>query len=209
MMSLTRACASFAIAGLDKGTTPIKALKANWSHDTDAEYLVRSSVVPENISGSASALRRQIMPDFLAALSPMSSAAKLFRAGLELAFDGAGQIAVPTLFADSSYATFVAEGAPIPVPQGFVEPLVILKPHKLAAIFVMTSEMLRSSNVEALMTDALVRSSALALDAAVFDANPASPARPAGLRYGIPASTASSAPSETDAARHRCEMTYR
>jgi hypothetical protein len=49
------------------------------------------------------------------------------------------------------------------------------------------------------MTDALVRSSALALDAAVFDANPASPARPAGLRYGIAASTASSAPSETDA----------
>jgi hypothetical protein len=199
MMSLTRACASFAIAGLDKRTTPIKALKANWSHDTDAEYLVRSSVVPENISGSASALMRQIMPDFLSTLTPESAGARLMKEGLNLEFNGAGSIAVPTLLADTAYASFIASGQPIPVTQGYVEPLVTLTPHKLVATVVLTAETIRSSNVEALMQDALVRSSALALDAAMFDASPSSSARPAGLRYNIVASAASTAPDNVNA----------
>jgi hypothetical protein len=45
--------------------------------------------------------------------------------------------------------------------------------------------MVRSSNAEALIADALTRSVALTLDAVLLDDQPASAARPAGLRYGV------------------------
>jgi len=66
-------------------------------------------------------------------------------------------------------------------------------------VVVMTVEMIRSSNIEALMLDALIRSTALALDTVLFDANPDDGARPAGVRYGVTALTASSAPNPLDA----------
>jgi hypothetical protein len=134
------------------------------------------------------------MPSFLAALAPASAAASLFVTGLRLSFDGSGEISVPTIIADPSYASFTADAAPTPVAQPFVEPLVTLAPSKLDVIVVLTNEMVRSSNVEALMRDALIRSTALALDQAFFDSSPASSARPAGMRSGVAALTASPAP---------------
>ena len=59
--------------------------------------------------------------------------------------------------------------------------------------------MARSSNAEAILTDLLTRSIGLALDEALLDDQPASDARPAGLRYGIAASAASTAPNSVDA----------
>jgi hypothetical protein len=64
---------------------------------------------------------------------------------------------------------------------------------------VLTVELIKSSNVEVLMTDALIRSTSLALDQVLFDANPEDTTRPAGLRYGLTALTASSAPETYDA----------
>lgn len=193
--SLVRACAAHAIAATERTKTPpVKIATRNWSHDSGAIYLTQRAAVPPTDTSTTPALLRTIMPDFVATLSPDSAAAKIFKEGLQLSFDGAAQIAVPTLLADPSYASFVKEGNPIPVPQGFVEPLVVLVPHKLAAIMVMTSEMVRSSNVEMLLRDALVRSAALALDAVMFDASPGDASRPPGLRYNINPLSASSAP---------------
>src|SRR5262252_5469945 len=118
------------------------------------------------------ALVQTVMPDFVATLASRSAAASIFEQGLQLAFDGAGAISVPTILGNSAYASFVAEGAPIPVQQGHVEPLVTLTPKKLAAIVVLTTEMVRSSNIEALMLDALIRSVGLELDKALLDDQP-------------------------------------
>jgi len=124
-------------------------------------------------------------------LGPVSAAAKLAQLGLALNLDNrATTIVVPTLVADATRASFVAEGDPIPVRQ-LVTSGSILNLTQVAAIAVLTREMVESSNAEALITDALVRSAGLALDAALFDANAATSARPAGVRYGISTSSAS------------------
>ena len=51
--------------------------------------------------------------------------------------------------------------------------------------------MVDSSNAEALIGDALMRAAGRMLDEVLFDANPESAARPAGLRNGVAALTAS------------------
>jgi len=173
--SLVRACAAYGIAAFDK-TPPAKVIDREWSHDGTAEWLVRAATVPIDTS-NAPALIRSVIPEFISTLAAQSVAARLFKEGLQLSFDGAGNIAVPTLLGDSTYAAFVKEGDPIPVAQGKTGPLVMLTPRKLAVVVVMTVEMIRSSNIEALMLDA----------------------RPAGVRYGVTALTASSAPNPLDA----------
>lgn len=187
---LVRACAAKAIAALD-GTSAAGMLQRTWPRDNFAELIIRAPVSPTDLS---SPLTRAIMPSFLAALAPASAAASLFATGLRLSFDGAGEINVPTIIADPSYAAFTGSAAPIPVAQVLLEPLITLTPHKIDVIVVLTNEMVRSSNVEAFMRDALIRSAALALDFVLFDANAASSARPAGLRNGIAALTPSPAP---------------
>ena len=59
------------------------------------------------------------------------------------------------------------------------------------------------------MLDALVRSAALALDTALFDDVAGSAARPAGLRYGVAASTASTAPDPVAALMTDIETLHR
>jgi hypothetical protein len=145
------------------------------------------------------ALVQTWMVDFVASLTGQSAAASLFREALQLSFGRSGQINVPTLLGDSSLAAFVAEGYPIPVVQPLVQPLVMLRPYKLATIIVMTVEMVNSSNIEALMYDALKRAISLALDGVLFDSNDADASRPRGLRYNIAPLTASTAPDVTNA----------
>ena len=70
---------------------------------------------------------------------------------------------------------------------------------KLAVLTALTNEMISGSNAEAMVRDALTQSAALALDAALLDANASTTARPAGLRYGIAALTASALTDRTEA----------
>jgi len=205
--SLVRACAASAIAIYD-GTRPEEVARREWSRDSLVPWLLRTPSSPATMAATPG-LVRTIMPNLITALAARSAAAKIFREGLELNFDGAGKISVPTLLGNSSYATFVAESDGIPVQQGHVEPLVTLTPSKLAAVMVLTSEMVRSSNIEALVRDALIRSTGLALDAALLDDVAASSARPAGLRYGVAAATASTAPDPVAALMSDIETLHR
>lgn len=195
--SLTRACAAAAISAFGR-EAPNRVIAREWSDDANAQWLMRAATSPTDI-GTAPAIVRTLVPDFVAALAGQSAAARIFQDSLQLAFGDSGRIAVPTIIGNPNYAAFVGESDPIPVVQGFVEPLVMLTPKKLASIVVFTEEMIRSSNIEALMTDALVRSTALALDQALFDDQPEDAVRPAGLRYGKAALAASSAPEAFDA----------
>jgi len=92
--------------------------------------------------------------------------------------------------AGAGNASFVAEGAPIPVRQ-LTSAAVLMSPYKLAAISVLTREMIESGNAEQIIGDALVRSCGAALDVALFGSGAATSAQPAGLRNGIAALTAS------------------
>lgn len=174
-------------------TPASKILVREWSRDSGAEFLLRAAVEPVSLA-SAPALARAVVSELVSTLVGHSAAARLFQQGLKLSFDGHAQIAVPSLQGDAAYAAFVAEGKPMPVMQAALPPLAVLVPRKLAAIVVLTREMTQSSNLEALMLDALQRSVGLALDKALFDDQPGDEARPAGIRCGIAALTASTAP---------------
>jgi hypothetical protein len=192
--SLVRACAAAAIGALER-VPATKIAKREWNYDPGVEWLVsKSPSMPLEIA-DAPTIVQTVMPDFIATLSSQYvAAARIFKEGLQLSFGRAGTIAVPTIFGDPSLAAFVQEGYPIPVVQPNVEPLTTLTPYKIAAIVVLTTEMVQSSNVEVLMNDVLARSVGLALDKVLLDNQPAAPERPAGLRYGITSIAADSSP---------------
>jgi hypothetical protein len=143
-----------------------------------------------NSRTTTTALGSTTVSDLVATIGPVGAGARLLQSGLRLVFDGEAAIYVPGLEASANVVSFVREGAPIPV-HSLVSTAAIMEPRKLAAIITLTAEMLASSNAEALVTDAMVRSVGLALDAALFDAVAGDDVRPPGLRYNIPATTAS------------------
>jgi hypothetical protein len=83
---------------------------------------------------------------FLAALRGISAGAALLTRGLQVRFNGEGQIFLPTIA--QGQAGFVGQGKPIPVAQFASASGVSLTPHKLALISSLTREMVESSSVD-------------------------------------------------------------
>jgi hypothetical protein len=159
-----------------------------WPNDKmlQAALTLRAASTPAmtSVPGWAAELVQKIVADAVEALSSATCAVDVMRAGLVVSWDGYGAISVPALAASANGGGFVAEGLPIPVRQ-FSTAGVLINPHKAASISVLTREMIESSNAEALISDALVKSAAMAIDAVFFGAAAASAAAPAGIRNGI------------------------
>jgi hypothetical protein len=198
--ALMRACAAAMLGAYDKTTSPRDVLARNWPHDRDAARLLetRAASSPTLLSAHL----RTLVVDFIDSLGPASAGSALLAQGLQLTFDGVGAISVPAFLAAASNAGWVDEAAPIPVKALNVLGGPMLSPDKLAVLAPLTSEMLAGSNAEAMVRDALSQSAALALDTALLDANPSTSSRPAGLRNGIAASTASALTDPTEAMLH-------
>jgi hypothetical protein len=191
--TFTRVLTARVLAQL-RNTTPQQVADQMWPSDRlVAQVVEKASVAPAmtSVAGWAAELAVRVVHDALEALGPASAGADLLKRGLVLTFDGAGSISAPGFVAEFGNAGWVAEGQPIPVRQ-LSSTAAVLNPHKLAAIGVLTREMIESSNAEALVTDALVRAAGRMLDEVLFDANPEDAARPRGLRNGVSASTPSS-----------------
>jgi hypothetical protein len=190
--SLVRACIAVGMGAVDPGKSATEHLKGMAS-DTTAGYLVRAASTPASLTTST-AVTRTIIADFLAALGPQSAGAQLLQRALQFSFDGNAAISLPGFVADTNSVAFVADGAPIPVRQFAVStPVPQLVPRKMAVMSSLTNEMLASSNAEKFVRDVLLRDAALGLDRFLFDSTAGDATRPAGLRYGIAASTASNA----------------
>jgi HK97 family phage major capsid protein len=198
--ALVRACAAAALGAYDRTTTAANVLAASWPHDRDAARLLetRAASAPTTTTTFASLMERAVA-DFIDSLAPASAGAALLGQGLQLAFGANVAISVPAFLAAAGNVGWVDESAPIPVRQLNVLGGPILEPTKLAVLTALTNEMLSGSNAEAMVRDALSQSAALALDAALLDANAGTTARPAGLRYGISALTASALTDRTEA----------
>jgi hypothetical protein len=149
-----------------------------------------SSPAMSSVTGWAAELVRKIVVDTLDALGAASGAADVLQRSLVLEWNGAGAISAPTFVAAAGNSGFVKEGDPIPVRQLSAAP-VSLAPFKLATIAALTRELAEGSNAEAAISDALIRSTGLALDAVFFGSGAATAAQPAGIRNGIATSTAS------------------
>jgi hypothetical protein len=176
------------------GVSPQVVARWMWPSDKITNELLeqRAASAPAmtTVAGWAAELAQRRVYDAVEALGPASAGREVLRNSLVLSFDGAAQISVPGFVASGVNAGFVAEGDPIPVRQ-LADTAALLQAYKMASIAVLTREMMESSNAEALIGDALIRSAGIALDTVLFDSNPATAARPAGLRNGIAATTAS------------------
>ena len=144
-----------------------------------------------SVAGWAAELAAKKVADVVSTLGTAAAAVRIMGDGLLLDWDRYGTLYVPAFVATATSASFVQESNPIPVRQ-FTETASALLPYIVAGISALTREMMESSNAEALISDVLSRSSALAIDGAFFDSNPANQTRPAGIRSGIAALTASS-----------------
>jgi hypothetical protein len=193
--NLSRVVIGKAIAGLDQRRDATQVLIDRWPHDDNpvaALVLRAASEPPAYLAGNAGALGRSLVEDLIATIGQVGAGARLLQSGLQFVFDSAATLYVPALQATASLAAFVGEMQPIGV-HDLVSSSVALVPRKLATIAALTREMIESSNAEAFVTSALSQSVGLSLDNVLFDANPATSVRPAGLRYNIAALTASAA----------------
>jgi HK97 family phage major capsid protein len=177
--SFVRAAIVTGLATLEKSRPDVVAQRT--FSDYRLDLILRAAVSPASVSNTPALT--QVTVAILDALVPTSAAVDLFQRGVSLNFNGAAQILVPSIAIPT--ASFVAEGAPIPVRQAPTSPGPTLSPHKLATITALTGEMIRSVNAETLVRQVLVESTGPALDAAVFSVSAATASQPAGLLNGI------------------------
>ena len=190
--ALARAIIVKAHARLENRRDEAGIMRSRFPDDSSAMLMLRASSSPTT-TVTASALVRTVVADIIASIGPVGAGARLLQSGLLLSFDdGVGMVSVPGIATSANKAAFIEEGAPIPV-NDLAAMAAALLPHKISAIFTLSTEMISGSNAEALVTDAMLRCIGLALDSVLFDANGADATRPAGLRYNItslPSSTA-------------------
>lgn len=159
------------------------------------DVVIRAASTPAQLAVAnwAGVLGQVLVADLLESLVPFSASADLLKMCLTLQMDRAGEILVPHFVAnDVTTAKFVGEGAPIPVYHAaLVVPDAII-PHKIAGTFVITREMLESSNAERVIGEMMLRSMGETLDQYMFSANAADATRPAGLFYNSVATPPSS-----------------
>ena len=180
---------AFAIAERERSRDAEVVLRRRFGDDPLASLILRAATSPLTIAQVGGLAQVDLIDSILVLVGRISAAAQVLQTGLQLRWDGAASIGVPMIETNASKVTFVAEGAPISV-SAFSSLLATITPFKLGAICVLTSEMLTQTNAEALVTEVLRRSVGLSLDNCLFDSTAASSARPAGLRNGIAALTA-------------------
>ena len=151
--TFVRYIATLALAQIER-SSPQEIATRMWPSD----LVLRAATAPAMTStaGWAAELVQTMVADGLRALGPASAGAQVLERGLVLSFEGHGTISAPGLVVEYGNAGFVGEGKPIPVRQLTTTASTLL-PHKLAAIGVLTREMVESSNAEALIADALMR----------------------------------------------------
>jgi hypothetical protein len=172
-----------------KPNRPDEVARSLWGDDRDVALVLRAAVSPTTIAGAPGLA--QIAKAFLTTLVPMSAGADLLARGIELNFDGVAQITLPGIAIPT--ADFVGEGMPIPVVQATTSAGTSLVPYKIGVITSLTGEMLRSSNAEALIGDALMQATGPAIDRVLLSNAAAATDRPAGLLNGIAALTPAAA----------------
>ena len=112
MRSLVRTCIS-AAATIDKSRSPAEYAARRWGSEVarNVDYVVRATSSPATTTqtGWAAELAPVVLM-FLASLKPVSAAADVLARGLQLRFDGAGTISLPTI--TTQPAGFVGQSKP-------------------------------------------------------------------------------------------------
>ena len=186
--SFVRAAIAAGLSVLDGTSAADRALRT-WPDDRDAQLLLRMAAPP--LTTTDAAALSTVAVALLETLKPLAAGPALLSRGLQLSFDGAGAISVPTFAPGAS--DFVGEGMPIPFKQ-FPLTAPLLSPFKFATLVGLSEEMLSYSNAESIVRTALVESVALGLDKALFSsAAGVEDLRPPGLLFNVPSVPAAAA----------------
>ncbi|HEY2244918.1 MAG TPA: phage major capsid protein [Xanthobacteraceae bacterium] len=195
-LSIARAAIATGMTRIDRSKSATEHALQLWPFDQTAAILTRAATAPLTLSGTGLV---EVATAVLPALVPVSAAAKVFSAGLSLAWDGAGAIIIPNVAPpNTGVSAFVAEGMPKPVVMGATTGA-RLDPHKIAPIAVISSELFSQASIETIMQRMLAEVAAVSLDTALFSNAPADATRPAGLLNGITPITASTNADLTEA----------
>jgi len=181
--------------------SPYEVMKQEYGDDEPTRavmnVITRSATVPADTvtSGWASQLVNTSITEFFAALMPNSVYPALASRGGKFSFGQSGIVSMPTRAATPTIAgSFVAQGAAIPVRQGAFS-AITFTPKKMAVISVFTRDIAEHSTpaIEGLIRQAIIEDTAVAIDSVLLDATAATTTRPAGLKAGVSATTATAA----------------
>jgi HK97 family phage major capsid protein/HK97 family phage prohead protease len=158
------------------------------------EWYMRAATAPATTTttGWAAELATTMYGDYIESLMPGGIYGPLSGRGFRATLGRYAQISMPTRAATPTVAgSFVAEGAPIPVRQAAFTPITLgLK--KMAVIVSYTREIAEHSTpqIEQILRQLIQDDTQIAVDTVLIDATAASAIRPAGLRNGVSATTA-------------------
>src|SRR5215475_13919814 len=178
--------------------SPYEILREDFSDNEPTPAVMnaifKAATVPADTvtSGWASQLVATSLQDYFAALMPSSIYPGLSARGMKFTFGQAGIVTMPTRSSTPTVAgSFVAQGSPIPVRQAAFTSI-SFTPKKMGVITTFTREIYEHStpNIDGLLRDAISQDTAVAIDTVLLDATAASTTRPAGLRNGVAATTA-------------------
>jgi HK97 family phage prohead protease len=178
--------------------SPHQIMKEEYGDDEPTRVVLnvitRAATVPADTvtSGWASQLVATSITEFFAALMPNAVYPSLAAKGGKFSFGQAGIVSMPTRASTPTIAgSFVAQGAPIPVRQGAFS-AITFTPKKMGVISAFTREIAEHStpSIEGLIRQAIVEDTATAIDSVLLDATAATTTRPAGLKAGVSATTA-------------------
>jgi hypothetical protein len=181
--------------------SPYDVLKEEYGEDDVGQgtravlnMISKAATVPADTvtSGWASQLVETSIQDFFSALLPNAVYPSLAAKGGKFSFGRAGIVSMPTRASTPTIAgSFVAQGAAIPVRQGAFSSITFT-PKKMACISTFTREIAEHSTpaIDGLIRQAIIEDTSVAIDSILLDATAATTTRPAGLRAGVAAVTA-------------------
>ena len=182
--------AASAGGGRFQGKSPAAVLRTLWPSDRVSPLLVERGAVQGATTADdawAGALGRARPPArSSAALGPASAASRLIAAGTTVPLARRSSIRFPRRSGPPEVLPWVAEGAPIPVKQYSLDAAVLGPSGKFATIVVLSAELARASDAEAVFEAILREDAAVSLDAAIFSdaaATDEQPGRPALRRH--------------------------
>jgi hypothetical protein len=186
--SFTRAAAALVMAHGRRDTVePQNILKRAWRDDDDANVIVRAASSPIGTSDSFPQIQStRVLPMLMAD----SASGKLLAMGHSLDLTGIATLRIPFVSGSGrpQQPAFVAESAPIPVCDLVTNAMTLGPTRKIAIAAALSMELQAGSgeSASAIISAALGISASQAMDAALFNANPATAIAPAGLLFNVP-----------------------
>lgn len=186
--SLARAVVALARAGDGSGEAP-DIVRSLYRGDHQALDITERAAVVVTSSTGVTTFNETVASNVISLLAPQSATTAIFSRALGVSLDNVYGVMIPTVTASGSGVAFVAQGAPIPVKQfSFTGPT--LTSQKVGLIVGFTRELIEHSNADLLVRALLAENLSLGLDTILLDATAGDTVRPAGLRNGVSAITA-------------------